>query len=231
MLKPDTLKKPAKAPPKPKAITPRVKSLSERRAKNREQMIETIIDSAREIMRENGVHTFNMQLLAKTVGIQAPSLYEYFASKNAIFDALYSHGLEIFQQSVFKELKNITKFSDAVRHVFTAELDFSRKHPDLYQIIFNNALPGYVISPKNRKMVAEGLNRGVARLTKLIEKESYPIPISNEQAALLVDVVLSGVSTRLLNVDEDQSDEFQARSIDLVDAIITLLTGEVKPLP
>lgn len=203
---------------------PRLSSLSERRARNREQMIEIIIDSARDIMRSNGVSAFNMQALAKTVGIQAPSLYEYFPNRNAIFDALYARGLDIFQTKVFAGLEDNTNFADAVRHIFVQERQFSREHPDLYQVVFNNALPGYEMSTTNREKVREGLDRGVATLCHLLEAGDYDLPIPPETAALLVDVLLSGVATRMLDLEKSVQQEYSDRYIDVIEAAITLLT-------
>lgn len=207
---------------------PRVPSLSERRARNREQMIEIIIDSAREIMREHGVNAFNMQSLAKTVGIQAPSLYEYFPNRNAIFDALYERGLTIFQSKVFDGLDENTSFADAVRHIFSKERQFSTEHPDLYQIVFNNALPGYEMSMANREKVRVGLDRGVATLCHLLEEGNYDLPIATDTAALLIDVLLSGVATRLLDLEKSVQQEYSERYIDVIEAAITLLTGDGK---
>lgn len=211
-------------PSKGKVVKPRIQSLSERRARNREQMIETIIDCAREIMRENGVQALNMQLLAKSVGIQPPSLYEYFENKNAIFDALYAHGLAIFQASVFKSLQKSKDFKSSVRAIFSAELSFSRKHPDLYQIVFNNALPGYVVSDHNQLKMRHGLDQGIDVIKNFLTKEKYIIPISADQAALLVDVVLSGVTTRLINLETATSQQLRSKYELLVEDIILLLT-------
>lgn len=223
MLPKTPISAPVGAPPAP---TPRVASLKERRARNREQMIATILDCARDIMRESGVQSLSINLLAKSVGIQPPSLYEYFENRNAIFDALYAMGLEIFQDSVLTDIDQLTNFREAVRHIYDAELAFSRAEPELYQIIFNNALPGYVLSEHNRLKVRTGLDKGIGVLRRLLSEQEHTLPISAEEAALLVDIVISGVVTRLINLENTTSDAFRAQYEMLVDAMIKLLSSD-----
>jgi AcrR family transcriptional regulator len=212
----------------PKTTTtrvPRFASLRDRRAANREQMVAGILDCAREIMRESGVASLNMQVLAKQVGIQAPSLYEYFEGKNAIFDALYAQGLSIFQDSVLPALEGAEDFASAVRTIYAAETKFLRDHPDLYQIVFNNALPAYQISDANIQKVRYGLDKGLAFLQKKIEQETFNLPVTSAQAALLVDLVLTGIATRLISIETTHTSDFRKRYEGLVDVIITLLSS------
>jgi AcrR family transcriptional regulator len=48
-----------------------------------------ILDAAWEMAREAGLSQITLRDLARQVGMQAPSLYSHFASKNAIYDAMF----------------------------------------------------------------------------------------------------------------------------------------------
>jgi AcrR family transcriptional regulator len=60
-----------------------------RRQRRREQTIDEILDVAIGVMAEEGVAGLSLSEVARRMGIQPPSLYKYFASKLALYDALF----------------------------------------------------------------------------------------------------------------------------------------------
>src|SRR3954451_6375291 len=64
----------------------------DRRQRRRQESIEEILDVALELMAEYGVAGLSLGEVARRVGIRPPSLYVYFASKNAVYDAVFSRG-------------------------------------------------------------------------------------------------------------------------------------------
>src|SRR5260221_14120317 len=71
-------------------------SPQERRQRNREEMRHAILEAARQVMREEGVAALNLQEVASRVGVRAPSLYEYFPGKMALYDALFRMGVRLY---------------------------------------------------------------------------------------------------------------------------------------
>jgi AcrR family transcriptional regulator len=64
----------------------------DRRARRRQETIEEILDIAREVMTEGGVNGLSLAEVARRLGVQPPSLYKYFPSLMAIYDALFLRG-------------------------------------------------------------------------------------------------------------------------------------------
>ena len=64
----------------------------DRRARRRQETIEEILDIAREVMTEDGVNGLSLAEVARRLGVQPPSLYKYFPSLMAIYDALFLQG-------------------------------------------------------------------------------------------------------------------------------------------
>ena len=64
----------------------------DRRARRRQETIEEVLDIAVEIMTEQGVAGLSIGEVARRMGIRPPSLYVYFPSKEAIYDALFARG-------------------------------------------------------------------------------------------------------------------------------------------
>ena len=64
----------------------------DRRARRRQETIEEILDIADDVMTEEGVNGLSLSEVARRLGVQPPSLYKYFASLLAIYDALFQRG-------------------------------------------------------------------------------------------------------------------------------------------
>src|SRR5829696_6310327 len=51
-----------------------------------------IVDAAWALARERGLAGWALRDVAEAVGMRAPSLYVYFDSKNAVYDAMFADG-------------------------------------------------------------------------------------------------------------------------------------------
>ena len=69
-----------------------VEPIRDRRAERREATKAEIIDVAWELVRAEGLAALNLRDLAAKVGMRPPSLYSYFDSKHAIYDAMFLQG-------------------------------------------------------------------------------------------------------------------------------------------
>ena len=64
----------------------------DRRARRRLETIEEILDIAADVMDESGVNALSIAEIARRLGVQPPSIYKYFDSLLAIYDALFRRG-------------------------------------------------------------------------------------------------------------------------------------------
>src|SRR2546428_7570329 len=58
----------------------------------REAKVASIVESAWQLAREHGIGGVSLHALAREVGMRQPSLYEYFDSKHALYDAMFADG-------------------------------------------------------------------------------------------------------------------------------------------
>ena len=70
--------------------------IRDRRAERREATRAEILDAAWELVTAEGLAALSLRDLARRVGMQAPSLYSYFDSKHAIYDAMFAQGAREF---------------------------------------------------------------------------------------------------------------------------------------
>ncbi len=132
----------------------------ERRQRNHDEVVANILQAARDVMREQGVAALNLQEVARRVGMRAPSLYNYFASKNAIYEALFVMGMRMFrerQEAIFAQHGSTW---ESVERTLESYLAFALENPELYQLLFERPVPGFVPSPEGLEESAKLLEIG-----------------------------------------------------------------------
>jgi AcrR family transcriptional regulator len=83
------------------------------------------------------------------VGMRAPSLYEYFAGKDAIYDAMFAQGNHRFLEAV-SELPDAEAVGprEALAAGASAFLDFATDDPVRFQLLFQRSIAGWEPSPE-----------------------------------------------------------------------------------
>ncbi len=72
------------------AVKPAATGRRDRRHARHEATRQEILSAAWELMRAEGVAALSLRALARAVGMEPQSLYSYFASKHAIYDAMFA---------------------------------------------------------------------------------------------------------------------------------------------
>ena len=119
-----------------------VTPIRDRRAERREATRAEIIDAAWGLVRAEGLAALNLRDLAATVGMRPPSLYSYFASKHAIYDALFLQGnLELLDR-----YGAVPDYDDPVESLMAGArmfVQFGVEDPARAQLLFMRAVPGF----------------------------------------------------------------------------------------
>src|SRR6266568_7659586 len=66
--------------------------IADKVTQRREAKVASIVASAWNLARANGIAGVSLHALARDVGMRQPSLYEYFDSKHALYDAMFADG-------------------------------------------------------------------------------------------------------------------------------------------
>ena len=106
-----------------------------------------LVATAWEIVREVGLGGLSLRDLARRAGITTPTVYTYFESKNAIYDAMFKEAAESFAQSKAEPIEagdpHAALVIDVRRFVAFCTSDVPR-----YQLLFQHVLPGFIPSPE-----------------------------------------------------------------------------------
>lgn len=107
-----------------------------------------ILDAAWQVARRDGVAALSLREVAERVGLRTPSLYHYFGSKAALYDAMYAEGMQQFadrvQASPTGKDARETLRNRARTFVATALAD-----PVRYQLLFQRPVADFVPSPEH----------------------------------------------------------------------------------
>ena len=134
-------------------------------AQRREARVASIIDTAWELAREEGIAGLTLRGLARELGIRQPSLYAYFDSKHALYDALFEDG----NRQLLECLDALRLPDDprrAVKRFMREFTDFALEHEARRQLLFHRPIPGFVPSPAAYERAEQVLGRAVAVLAR-----------------------------------------------------------------
>lgn len=117
--------------------------LSESRARRREATIAKILDLAVVLMGEHGVAGLTMTRLAEAVGVKPPSLYKWFPSVLAVYDAVFARGQRANLAAWRAGLARSKPGLPALLHGLTATARWAVDHPLEAQLLFWRPVPQF----------------------------------------------------------------------------------------
>ena len=130
----------------------------DRRAERRAATRAEILDAAWEIARTEGLASLSLRDLARRVGMQAPSLYSYFDSKHAIYDAMYAQGAQAFVDGEPWH-ETTGDLREDLRRIVHYFVRFCSADEARYQLLFQRTIPGFEPSPESFAISEESLGR------------------------------------------------------------------------
>ncbi len=127
-------------------------------AQRRVAKVTSIVAAAWELAREHGIAGVSLHALARDVGMRQPSLYEYFDSKHALYDAMFADG----NRQLLQRLDAVTLPRDpraALKKFLAAFVAFGLVDPARYALLFERHIPGFTPSPESYTLAEEVLGR------------------------------------------------------------------------
>jgi AcrR family transcriptional regulator len=133
------------------------------RARRRQATIDEVLAAAGDLAREDGLASISMRALGARVGLHASSLYQYFPSKDAIYDALFAQGhreLQTWMAGFVRTGKPVDVLKRGSRR-FT---EFCLEDEVRYQLLFQRAIPGFEPSQASMELAWQSYRDLVATL-------------------------------------------------------------------
>jgi len=139
-----------------------VEPIRDRRAERRESTRAEILDAAWELARAQGLAGLSLRDVARRIGMRPPSLYWYFDSKHAIYDAMFAEAnrqllARLAEQDWPADPRALLRLTARVFVGFSAE-DVER-----YQLLFQRTIPDFEPSPGSYALAVQVFEQMRAR--------------------------------------------------------------------
>ena len=166
----------------------RLSSLKERRLRYRQETVDAILAAARAVMQEQGVAALNLNEVARRLGVSGQALAKYFQNKMALYDALFLLGHRLFREAEEQVWQMTRPDWERIRQWFEVRLALACDHPDLYHLIWESSVPGFV--PSEASLEEIRLARATARgiIGEVMEAGNLEAGLPGER---VVDVLLA----------------------------------------
>jgi AcrR family transcriptional regulator len=182
---------------------------TDRRQRRRQETIEEVLDVAAAIMAEQGVAGLSVGEIARRIGIRPPSLYVYFPSKHAIYDALFARGaqslLDVIQEADRDGLAQPSTLDAFLLDAARVFVRWSVEHPAYSQLLFWRPVPGFTPSPEAYRPAVELLGLTTRRFADLQQRGLVRRDVPPEQVTRDWTVLTSGVISQQLSNAPDES--------------------------
>lgn len=146
----------------------------DRRHRRRLETIEEVLDHAVRIMAEEGVAGLSLGEIARRMGIRPPSLYVYFPSKNALYDALFARGWQLLLDRYRGYGEDHPPVEDDLAAIMlrfgTEFVRWSIENFAYAQLLFWRPVPGFRPSEEAYEPAVELVEDSLARLRGLQER-------------------------------------------------------------
>ncbi len=129
----------------------------------RKAKVAAIVARAWDLASEHGIAGVSLHALARAVGMRQPSLYAYFDSKHALYDAMFADG----NLQLLARLDDLALPKDpraALTTFMGAFVDFAVSDLPRAALLFQRPIPGFAPSPESYGYAREVLDRTVAVL-------------------------------------------------------------------
>jgi AcrR family transcriptional regulator len=136
--------------------------ITDRRAAARRK----ILDAAWAIAREEGLAALTLRGVADRVGIKAPSLYSHFASKHAIYDAMFGESWTEFL-AFTRDVALPDSPRAALRVIARTFFDYATADLARHQLMNQRIIPGFTPSEASYAPAVAALDEMVERVRAL----------------------------------------------------------------
>lgn len=133
------------------------------RSARRQSARDAIVDAAWRLVHSDGLAGLSLRDLAKAAGITTPTVYAYFASKYAIYDAMFGRAATEFADRMTAPYDSEDPRERLIAG-FKRFVEFCTSDPVRYQLLFQRTIPGFEPSADSYRPAVRALEASRGRL-------------------------------------------------------------------
>lgn len=201
---------------------------TDRRARRRQETIEEILSIAGEIMTAEGVNGLSLSEVARRLGVKPPSIYKYFDSLMAIYDAYFARGQRAHLEAMQAAMTGAAPGLPALGAALDASGRWCLTHPAAAQLMFWRPVPGFVPSAEAMAPSVEMVRLQRDALAAAVAAGQLGPDAASDEAVWLTSVLVSGVIGQAL-ANEPDLPWGKGRFSPLLPQVLSLLTAAYPP--
>lgn len=164
------------------------------RERRRAETTAEILDATWRLARRDGLAAISMRELGREVGLRAQSLYAYFDSKAALYDAMFRQGHEDLRE-IARHWPAILEAAEdrraVIKQLTRRFAEFCNEDPVRYQLLFQRVIPDWEPSPETFSLAVEQLDSLRGALAS--------VGIRSERAVDLWTALTSGIVSQQIS--------------------------------
>jgi AcrR family transcriptional regulator len=195
---------------------PRRKAKQDRSRKT----VEVLLEAAARVLKQRGYAAATTNRIAEAAGVSVGTLYEYFADKEEIFDALIQQQIEAIVAMIQSEdVDPAAPLGVTLERVLLLAMSALRQGPDFIRAL--EQVPGSAF----RQRLADARKLVIGFIRQLLEAHEEELRVTDlDLAAFIVVSSAEGIAS---NASDDLFDERLAREIS--ELLSLYLTGGDAP--
>lgn len=132
-------------------------TIEDRRRREREARRKSLLDAARDLVRERGYNGTTTKEIARACELSEATVFFYFQSKDEIFTALLLEGIEFMQDQVEQIAGEELEPPELVRRLWASFSDLADTHPEYFHVF------AALANPEATSSVSDELRGEIAR--------------------------------------------------------------------
>jgi len=183
--------------------------IKERQERDREAVRRSILDAARELFVSEGYRNVSIRKIAEKIEYSPAAIYGYFPSKDDIFYALAEEGFRLLHTADSGAMLDAGLAGleplDRIRAIFWRLYEFSREHPQYFELMF--------------------VDRSVPRISQAYERFAFARQMKAHLVAQIQSCIDAGVLPSHLNANV----VFRVLTMGLLGAAMMRLYDRLAP--
>ncbi len=203
---------------------------TDRRVLRRRQTIEEALDAAVAIMEEAGVGGLSMSEIARRLGMRQPSLYKYFPSLHAVYDALFARGLERSGAAIRAAVEDGPRGVVTIRAAGRALVRWAVENPALAQLLYWRPVPGFAPTAATFAASVRQMDQLRAAFAAAVRAGELHPDAASAEAPRLFTILLSGLISQQM-ANEPAADYGTGMFTSLTEAALDMFFARYAPPP
>lgn len=165
-----------------------------RRERRRQETIDEILAIAQQVMREEGVNGLSLSEIARRLGVKPPSIYKYFDSLMAVYDALFALGQRENLGALRAAVAEAEPGLDSIRAITEAAGRWAVDNWPMAQLLFYRPVPNFEPWAAAMQPSEEMFRIHRNALSEAVAAGQLGPDADSDEAVFVISVLVSGVA-------------------------------------